>query len=329
MELDRPTRIPALKTRLGFPTIHLEKRHGTQHQAIAYCQDTEKRVPGTMFFEHGTKSTSGKRTDLEDIKELCDAGTTIGEIAGTHFGSYIRYHRGIEKYNAIIQQKTHGVHPMEVIVYWGPTGTGKTWRAEEENPEHYKLPNPNGDNVFFDGYDGQKCMIIDDFYGWVPFNLMLRICDRYSCPGNTKGAMTMLKLEKVVITSNEPPRNWYKKVKDNLYAAFARRITKVVEMNKVWEGPPGELPPALTRTQREQPNQILERVNTPRPIQTYVPDGGAGVFPQPMSTSNGFHRRYPGHYKTPTPRVDEQIKYNIIDLDALENEEIDDEDAFK
>lgn len=230
VELERPTRIPAAKTRLGFPTMHLEKRMGTQTQAIDYCQDPEKRVPGTMFFESGSRAAAGKRTDLEDIKSMCDTGETISSIANNHFGSYIRYHKGIEKYRCMVQQKESKTKDMQVDIYWGPTGTGKTWKAYTENPGAYWICNPNGQNLFFDGYDGQKTIIIDEFYGWIPFNVMLRLCDKYPMPANTKGAVLTLAHTKVVITSNTPPQDWYKNIKADLFAAFTRRITNLVEM---------------------------------------------------------------------------------------------------
>lgn len=254
--------------------MHLEKRNGTQSQAIAYCQDEEKRVRGTVFFEHGTRSAAGRRSELDDIKEMCDSGTTIGDIASQHFGSFVRYHKGIEKYNAIISQRRGGEHDMEVEVYWGPTGTGKTRKATTENPGYFMMPNPNGGNVFCDGYDGQKCIIIDDFYGWIPFNLMLRIMDRYPCPVNTKGAVVMLNINKLVITSNDPPKEWYKNIKDHLFAAFQRRITKVIEMTTVWIPPVATTIPALIRTPRLIGLDLLRVINpptqhTPRPVPGY------------------------------------------------------------
>jgi len=210
--------------------MHLEKRLGTQSQAIDYCQDPEKRVPGTQFFESGTKAQAGKRTDFEDIKLMCDAGEPISKIADTHFGSYVRYHKGIEKYRHLRIKDLEKQKPMTVEIFWGPTGTGKTFRAFTENPGAYWVCNPNSQNVFFDGYDGEQTIIIDEFYGWIPFNMILRLCDKYPMPGNTKGSMLKLTHTKVVITSNTPPRDWYKNIKEDLFAAFTRRITSCIEM---------------------------------------------------------------------------------------------------
>jgi len=143
---------------------------------------------------------------------------------------------------------TNETRNVEVKVFWGPTGTGKTHRASQESGRPYWLPNPNGPNaLYFDGYDGQDTIIIDDFYGWIPFHTMLRLCDKYHCTLNTKGGTTSLKHKKVIITSNLPPRDWYKNVKDDLFAAFARRITHTEEMRTVYNAPAAVNPADIVR----------------------------------------------------------------------------------
>lgn len=249
LELDRPTRISALKTRLGFDTIHFEKRLGTQQQAIDYCQDESKRVANTMFYESGTRAVSGKRGDLDDIKDMADSGESTINIASSHFGSYVRYHRGIEKYMTLKSASLNDHRNVEVKIFWGATGTGKTFKASMESERPYWLPNPNGPSaLYFDGYDGQDTIIIDDFYGWIPFHVMLRLCDKYHCSLNTKGGTVSLRHKKVIITSNLPPRDWYKNVKDELFAAFTRRITETVHMSEPFVAPPLVNPVEVLRT---------------------------------------------------------------------------------
>ncbi|KAL0152209.1 hypothetical protein M9458_051932 [Cirrhinus mrigala] len=44
------------------------------------------------------------------------------------------------------------------------------------------------DYAWWDGYDGQDNVIIDDFYGWIAYDELLRVCDRYPCKVPVKGA---------------------------------------------------------------------------------------------------------------------------------------------
>ena len=62
----------------------------------------------------------------------------------------------------------------ECIVYWGPTRSGKSKHVFELAPNAYRVPNPKGSSgpsgqVYWDGYDGQDDIWIDDFYGWLPY----------------------------------------------------------------------------------------------------------------------------------------------------------------
>jgi len=55
---------------------------------------------------------------------------------------------------------------MNVKVYWGPTGTGKTRKAMDHESV-YKLDMAN--SLWFNGYNRQKRLVVDDFYGWIKY----------------------------------------------------------------------------------------------------------------------------------------------------------------
>lgn len=116
---------------------------------------------------------------------------------------FVRFHRGLQAYRTVmVEPRDKNIKPR-IVILWGASGTGKTRTATEEFPDAYLLTKPNADgNVWFDGYDGEDVVIIDEFYGWIKYDLLLRICDRYPLQVPVKGAMVQFKATTIVFTSN-------------------------------------------------------------------------------------------------------------------------------
>lgn len=115
---------------------------------------------------------------------------------------------------------------LDVVWYWGPTGTGKSKKAFEEPNAYVK----NSTGKFWDGYDGQPTIIIDEVTEDSPYfdrATWLRITDRHPLLLEVKGATVHAQYNKVVITSNYHPREFWERMEWDLYAAFARRITEI------------------------------------------------------------------------------------------------------
>lgn len=191
---------------------HYELRRGTHQQALDYCTKEDTRLSGPFTFGRPTRG-AGQRNDLQALKEALDCGKTEAEIAQDDetFPQWIKYYRGIERYKRISQGRGRD-WPTRTIVYWGPPGTGKSSRALVEGGQSaFWLPKPHSNgSVWWDGYEGQETVVIDEFYGWIPRDLMCRICDRYPLLVETKGGSTQFLAKKVIITSNKPPQDWWR-----------------------------------------------------------------------------------------------------------------------
>ena len=101
---------------------------------------------------------------------------------------------------------------------------GKSRRALEEATAwgesiYYK---PRG--LWWDGYEQQICVIIDDFYGWIKYDEILKICDRYPYKVQVKGAFQEFTSKYIWITSNCDTDDWYR-FSGYSNAALERRIT--------------------------------------------------------------------------------------------------------
>lgn len=69
-----------------------------------------------------------------------------------------------------------------VTLLLGPPDTGKSYYVRQ----HAVGPNPywqilQRGEIWWDDYDGTSAIILDDFYGWIPYSVMLRLLDRCVC----------------------------------------------------------------------------------------------------------------------------------------------------
>lgn len=209
--MKKKTKLTTMKKLI--PTAHWEARKGTHEEAKAYCKKEESRDANfNRFYEYGNDSeiakTKGQRTDLTGLKTLIDNGGSIIDCFDQHFGSTMRYHKGLELYLSLKNPIRHEM--PEVYVFWGLTGTGKSKAAFEmtnPNETYYKMP----DNKWWDGYDPRihKDIIIDDFRGReMGEEYMLRLCDRYPMRVEVKGKTIQVSFRRIIFTSNLHPKEW-------------------------------------------------------------------------------------------------------------------------
>lgn len=216
-EFSKVHRISALKKLL--PTAHFEKRRGTRDQARDYCVKTDTRIDGP--WEHGNYGAKrpGTRTDIVRLYESVKAGKNNKEILDEYPGTYMRYYKAVAHVRHVLSERRK--FKTEVYVLWGNTGLGKSFYCREESPNAYWKQ--RGD--WWDEYDGVSDVIIDDFYGWIKWDTLLRLCDENPCQVEVKGGHVNFAPRRIFITSNNWPNKWYDPDKMN-FLTFARRVTK-------------------------------------------------------------------------------------------------------
>lgn len=203
-----------------FRSVHFERRQGSREQAINYCKKEETRVRGP--WEIGTNTGQGHRSDLVEIADEIRSGKELADIANNHPSSFIRYSRGIEKLVGFIGPKRKIDWEIEVIVYWGTSGSGKTTKAKNDFPDAYIWMPQRGQTVWWDGYQGEETIIIDEFANNFQYHYALRILAEPGIRVETKGGTICLYAKRIVITAMEPPQSWWSSVKENRYALYRR-----------------------------------------------------------------------------------------------------------
>jgi len=216
-----------------------------------HCIDCPPALGGPWTYGDDSKipTKKGQRTDIRDLYDALKGGAKAIDIMlnPDMFGIWCRYYRAIDRFILDNEPKRNWI--TFTTVYWGVSGCGKTRRAHYEaslkddgtvGEPYYVLRKPQGGGVYWDGYNGEKNIIIDEFYGWIPRTQMQVLCDRYPAVIDIKLGARNFVAKKIWITSNEAPKDWWKNIG---LGAMERRLTgefgSVVYMDKPWAEPGG------------------------------------------------------------------------------------------
>lgn len=202
-----------------IPRAHWEKRWGNRKRAREYCMKEGEWIEKGIWEAGG----QGARTDIQDLMKLIKEKTPKIEIMEEHPDVFAKNMRFAEKYQQELEKvETRSFRKLEVNALIGDAGCGKTRVVHDLCPDVFTV---NCGEVFpFDGYDGEKEILLDDFYGNLPYHEILRILDGHQYKVNIKGGHRYAQWTKVFITSNKPAEDWYKM---GLTPALARRIHHV------------------------------------------------------------------------------------------------------
>jgi hypothetical protein len=207
--------------RLINSRAHYEMQKGTCDQAADYCKKDGK------FFEKGNFPKRGRpKNRIEDNKKLLSS--SIRELVENGEISVYSVPR-LKKARVILEQEndpyTHNDTRGEW--YYGEPGAGKSRKAREENPDAFI----KSQNKWFDGYSGEKVIILDDLDTNILGHYLKIWADRYSCSGEIKGGTVNLQHEKFIVTSNYHPKDLWKD-DEQMCMAICRRF-KIVLFKKV------------------------------------------------------------------------------------------------
>ncbi len=220
IQMHKKKRLGGIKKLCQSKSIHLESCRGSENENNKYCQKDN------LYQSIGEFTTQGKRTDLDELKKIIDNGGTLEDIANDNFQAFVQYNRGFQEYKKIIDKKRRKkFRKVEVTHIYGATGTGKTKSALLYG-DAYKI---QGSQLkWWDGYDGEDILVIDEYDNQVPITELLSILDGYQLRLEIKGSFTYANWTKVIITSNY--KKLHKKAKKLHRLALKRRITNTIKM---------------------------------------------------------------------------------------------------
>lgn len=219
---------------------------GTPYEAVMYCQKSE--TAQSPYFEVGNFSDisqiQGKRNDLDALHSALKEGTvtTVQEYAETYFRLWARYPNLVSNYIATTAVGTYTV-PL-LYVFLGPAGVGKSTFAryaaylssQQETKDkrvfEYAVGRGGG-SQWWDGYGGERTLIINDFGGsQIPLGDFKRMFDASAFHVQVRGSNVLFSSKKIFLSSNYDPGHWYSVRGDHL-AAVCRRITHIYYIPKM------------------------------------------------------------------------------------------------
>lgn len=216
VEFSKPQRLSAMKKLLVG--AHFESRRGTREQAREYCMKEDTRIEGPYEIGSFEAGGQGARIDVIKLKDDLKKGDTDVQLFENHTAAYLRYYRAIGHIRHII---TPPRNTKTIVTYiYGPPGTGKSYMAWQLHPNAY----PKQRSQWWCGYTSGQSVILDEYYGWLPWGSLLQLMDEYPLTVETKGGQAQFTAPEIIITSNKLPEQWY----DQSYpiAALIRRIDR-------------------------------------------------------------------------------------------------------
>lgn len=197
---------------------HWEQAKGNPQQNYDYCSKDGD------FWEKGVLPRTGRRTMAErmelnkqikekSLNELVDEGIiSIKEVRSVKNA----------KLDLLQEGKPKRAEGVRGVWYWGPPGVGKTHTAKAEYPDAYnKLQ-----NKWWDGYMGEKNVILEDFDNNVLGHYIKIWADKWECTGEVKGAVVNLQHDNFIITSNYHPSELWRVEDDSKNDALCKAIER-------------------------------------------------------------------------------------------------------
>lgn len=225
--------------KLYLPRAHLEVMHGRLQDNDNYITKQSEMI------EIGERPMQGRRSDLIGFKRKIDAGERPVDIADEepHFGTYVKYHAGMEKYHAHKQakiRKQEGFRPPKVYIIIGSPGVGKSKSVYVEHGYDNVWAWNSSMGTRFDEYRGESVVLFEDVQkDQIPkLNVFKQLLDGHPVPISYKYGTCYFNARTIYITSNEEPISWYDYENNTHYHAL---MDRVFQAKRVFKDAPDEV----------------------------------------------------------------------------------------
>lgn len=198
---------------------HMEPMRGTFKENEDYCSKANRLTHFGVPFVG-----KGGRTDRNEVYQMLKEGFTDVQLMEADFSQYCRFRNGIADYRSY--QRPERKDPLEIYLFFGEPGTGKTkFAIQQLGKDYYRLP-VSQHFWLTPSMCGKKMVLIDEFRANLPLHLLLQILDENPVEVARKNGFVWWCPDVVVITTNRSPWRWYDyNERDMERQALFRRFT--------------------------------------------------------------------------------------------------------
>ncbi|SCH18495.1 Putative viral replication protein [uncultured Clostridium sp.] len=228
-----------------FPTAHILFSRGSIAENREYVSKTGKwegtekaktSVKGS-FYESGDVPTEAANMSYsEKILAAIKAGKSNAEIIDDYPSAMYRI-RDMDAYRQEVLKETKGkeIRDITVTYLYGKPGSRKIQHIYDRHDirEVFRISaNGNGKELMFDDYDGDKVLVLEDFYSQISINELIKYLDGYPLYLRARYVNRVACYTDVYLVSDEPLEAQYRELRIHHreeWEVFRRYINKVEE----------------------------------------------------------------------------------------------------
>lgn len=188
----RAVRLAAVKRTFG-QRIHAEPSRS--EAAIAYVHKDDTAVAGTRFELGARAFNRNSKTDWA----LAKSKAKLGLLDDCPPDVYIKYYRTLKAIAMDHMSKPADLTSCCGIWIYGPPGTGKSHYARQHYGDSLYL---KAQNKWWDGYQGERNVLLDDFDCKVLGHYIKIWADKYCFMAEAKGSSMQIRPWNFIVTSN-------------------------------------------------------------------------------------------------------------------------------
>lgn len=207
---------------------HVKARWSTHSKARDYCRKEDTHVSGPYVAGDDTDipEEGGSRSDISRFCKRILEHEPMTTLVADDPVTYVRNMRGLEalRYKTIVAY----LGERTVIWYYGDPDAGKTRLANEYDSELYRVFQFGKTAQWFEGYDGERTILIDnlvdDDCNWT---MLMQVLDRYKERMPVKTASVVAGWSTVLITSTSDPMQFAAQFSKRKPWELGRRISQI------------------------------------------------------------------------------------------------------